>query len=202
MITHPAFRWLHLPRTGGTSTALWMRSLEGYTSGKLQIDSCQQVEKHDNLAIRSYREGIEIKPACIAVNFRPLIDWLLSNYHWAHAAGLKVPLERYLEGEFFSLRMGAWVAADWWIDYFKIDSGTHFLRCNLLEEDWRFFLEEVAGITVPQILKMPYANSSGGDLSESIYTCDDRLKSAFERNPKWIAIQKRLFEKQTTKLRP
>jgi hypothetical protein len=127
------------------------------------------------------------------MNFRTLPDWLLSNYKWATQSGLKVPLERYLEGEFFSLRMGRWCPADWWLEYFEVNNVTHLLRTDFLENDWRIFIQNITGIHIPENFRMSRLNQ-GRVMNEDRFTKERRnWINAYERNPLWKHTEHRTF---------
>ena len=190
MILSDNFIWLHLPRTGGSSTAAWMRQIQNASDLPLHIDPCDERLKHDNLATRFQRLGKTQEVKFIAMNFRPLSDWLISNHQWAQSAGLKVPIERYLEGEFFSLRMGRWCSADWWLDYFEMDQVTHLFWSETLESDWRAFLNEATGLSIPTDLKMERTNASRGAPERAGFAETFRESIATARNPKWSALEK------------
>lgn len=195
MILSENFIWLHLPRTGGSSTAAWMRQIQDPCTVPLQIDPCDKRLKHDNLATRFQRLGLTKETEFILMNFRPLSDWLMSNYQWAQSAGLKVPIERYLEGEFFSLRMGRWCPADWWLDYFEMDQVTHLFWNETLENDWRAFLNEATGLLIPSDLKLGRKNASHETPERAWFSEHFRENVAVECNPKWSAIEKTLRQR-------
>lgn len=195
MIQHPQFIWLHLPRTAGTSTSAWLRHIRSIQNLPILIDPDDVRDKHDNLAIRSIRNGQSMDNKVIAMNFRSLPEWLSSNYAFARKTGLHVPKDRYLKGEFFSLRVGAWCPADWWLSYFNVHQVTHFLSCNQLERDWRQFLWEIAGIVVPSDLHMPRANQINALILEN--SIDESLWDiARTRNPYWAEMEKKALARQ------
>lgn len=189
MILHKDFIWLHLPRTGGTSTASWLRKVDLSLQLDLFITPQDQPAKHDNLAIRSLRLGSPLESKIVAINFRPLPSWLLSNYHYALNAGLNVPFERYLEGEFFSLRLGKWCIADWWLEYFDINKVTHFINTQALERDWRKLLN-TCGINVPKEIRMEKENYIVGNLGSFDPLGYHNWDPAYLKNPLWQSIEK------------
>ena len=193
MVQTEAFVWLHLPRTGGTSTVAAMRqakrALPRRERATWLVDDDKLRLKHDNLATRAVREGRMVEAERVAMNMRPLGDWLMSNHKWATHMGLHVPVERYREGEFFSFRLGRWCPADWWLGYFDVDKVTDFLRLDHLAEDLQAFLAEVH----PQAatLQLPHLN----DLGASRPAAPD--VSARERNPLWSTLEARLWPEGT-----
>lgn len=193
MIWHSKFVWLHLPRSAGTATARWMRQVQALTREGLSVDPDGEREKHDNLAIRAMREGHPPAPRAVAMNFRSLAEWLQSNYRFARAKGLMVPEERYLGGEYFSLRTGGWCPADWWLGYFETERVTHFLRCDRLEQDWRAFIRSVAGLKVPESLTMPWANRVGTEVELSAAWKEGDWSAARTRNPRWAELEARVL---------
>ena len=134
MILHKKFIWLHLPRSGGTATTSWLKQIDLALQLNLIITPQNLPAKHDNMNIRSLRSDVIFDSKIMAMNVRSLPDWLISNYHFALSAGLKVPFERYIEGEFFSLRVGRWCLADWWLEYFEVAKISNFMNIQYLEE--------------------------------------------------------------------
>lgn len=185
---------MHLPRTGGTSTAAWVRAIKEFCNLAVEIDSCNHPYKHDNLSIRGYRDGCVFDGSIIAMNFRSLPAWLESNFKWTVMSGFKLPLERYLGGEFFSFRTGRWCPADWWLEYFEVEKVTHFLRCDNLESDWRHFLRSIAEIDMPFDIGMQRLNgglsASTTDLSPMFAQNASKL---YMRNPIWELTEKKLL---------
>ena len=186
--------WLHLPRSGGTSTAAAFRALRNqlpeHEQGKWQIDDCQLGLKHDNLRIRELRIGKSIQPDVVTINIRPLSDWLYSNYKWAVAAGLQVPMERYQAGEFFSLRLGAWTPADWWLDYFGVTAETKFIRTTSLAADLDQILSPYLPASVDLFSVVPHLNGLNGS---SDFSSGFATELAVTRNPRWASIESELF---------
>jgi hypothetical protein len=199
MIACSNFIWLHLPRTGGTATAAWMREIARHLSLAVAIDDDGEAAKHDNILLRSARkDGAAFKgllagsrPA-VAMNFKRLPNWLESNYRFARSVGLEVSPERYLAGEFLSIRMGRYCPADWWLDYFAVENVTDFLRCDRLETDWPEFFARVTGIAPPHI-PFQRMNAKG----ESIAFPPDWHKAdwadAYRRNPRWSGMEARIY---------
>ena len=189
MVVTPEFVWLHLPRTAGTSTTELMRkaqrSLPRSRRADWVVDDDRLRDKHDNLASREIRTGTARWPARVAMTFRPLEGWLLSNWKWAAKHGLHVPKERYLEGEFFSMRTGRWCPADWWLEYFEVSHVTDWIRMDCLESDLNDLLQSVDP-SLPRIA-LPHLNELG-------VTEPAQLRpEAYEANPQWTALEARLW---------
>lgn len=194
MIRIGKFVWLHLPRTGGTSTAAAFRALRDQLPPQekdhWQIDDCALRLKHDNLLMREMRVGQPIQPEVVAMNFRPLSDWLHSNYKWSIAAGLHVPMHRYQAGEFFSMRLGAWLPADWWLSYFGVNQDTHFIRTTAIAEDLGQTLAPHLPASLDFSSVVPHLNGLSPSSEFSLGFSSD---SATARNPHWTSIESRLF---------
>ena len=189
MVITPDFVWLHLPRTAGTSTTALMRQAKQCLPRSRQsewiVDDDRLRDKHDNRLSREIRSGQVVWPARVAMTLRPLDGWLLSNWKWATRHGLQVSKERYLEGEFFSMRTGQYCPADWWLDYFEVDTVTDFIRMDCLERDLNDLIQS-ADSSIPH-LTLPHLNELG-------VTEPTLLRSeAREANPKWTALETRLW---------
>lgn len=189
MVVTPEFVWLHLPRTAGTSTTELMRkaqrSLPRSRRVDWVVDDDRLRDKHDNLASREIRTDSARWPARVAMTFRPLEGWLLSNWKWATKHGLHVPKERYLEGEFFSMRTGRWCPADWWLEYFEVNHVTDWIRMDCLESDLNDLLQSVDP-SLPRIA-LPHLNELG--VTEPMTLRPE----AYEANPQWTALEARLW---------
>lgn len=191
MIVDPDFIWLHLPRTGGTSTADWFRAL-----GRpgCEVDPNGDRMKHDNLCIRRARDGLELKGRPVVMNIRPLPDWLRSMQSWwLRSGGRPLPPERYLRGEFFSLRTGDWRRADWWLDYMDHRRVGRWLRTTHLEADWRAFLGEI-GWTAPA---HPVEQLNGGRLRGDHGGAEPDWSEAYRNNPAWAELEAGLYPRSS-----
>jgi len=189
MVVTPQFVWLHLPRTGGTSTTELMRkaqrSLPRSRCSEWVIDDDRLRDKHDNLLSREIRSGRVEWPDRVAMTFRPLEGWLLSNWKWASKHALHVPKERYLEGEFFSMRTGKWCPADWWLEYFEVGQVTDWIRMDRLELDLNALLQS-ADSALPHFA-LPHLNELGVTEPSSLRPV------AYDVNPRWAALEAELW---------
>ncbi len=198
MIYSSQFIWLHLPRSGGTATANWMREMREVLRPPIAIDPDTDSAKHDNLLTRALRRPGDINPLLdrhqvpVCINFKRLPSWLRSMYLFMKHLGFDVEEERYMRGEFFSLRVGQWCPADWWIDYFDFDQIDHLFRSDQLEDDWNSFFSKVTCTVLPRVI-FKEANQVGcpSMLSVKCSTCD--WKSAYQRNPQWTAIERKAY---------
>lgn len=193
MINSIWFTWYHLPRTGGTATASWMMRVASLSDLKVEVDPHEASLKHDNLLTRMIRKpGFEVGRVR-AMNFKRLSPWLQSNYRFAKAFGLDVPQERYLEGEFFSLRTGSWLPADWWLEYFDINSIEFLLPTDDLEGAWRAFVRDHVGRAVPEAVRFGIENEFGREVAVSPGWEEMDLAAARQRNPRWVALERDVF---------
>ena len=133
MLISNRFIWLHLPKTGGTSTAKLFRELNipGITVDPDDIDA-----KHESIENR-LRDFKLAQTQETIITTRRLSSWLLSDWHHkTKKMGLEIPFGPVKSGLFYSLRLGGtWVSADYWIHYFKATKCTHAVRLEHLEED-------------------------------------------------------------------
>ena len=190
MLTSPSFIWLHLPKTGGTSTARLFRELNipGITVDPDHIDA-----KHDSIENRLKDiPSSEIKDTIITT--RRLASWLLSDWHHkTQMMELKIPFNPVRSGLFYSLRLGGtWVAADYWIHYFNATSCTHTVRLEHLEEDSnRYVLPLLPKGTNP--LKFPRSNANQYSQRIEDFFSELDLKRIYENNPAWSAWEKKTY---------
>ena len=135
MIEGENFVWLHLPKTGGTTMNKLFRE-RGLPNVKVDPDDTPK--KHDSIALREGRGGWKAGNKKRFITTRRLEQWLISDWnHKRKHMGLEnldfLPVR---SGLFYSVRLGGiWVAADWWLKYFEVDSNINTLRLEYLQED-------------------------------------------------------------------
>jgi hypothetical protein len=191
MLISNRFVWLHLPKTGGTSTAKLFRELNipGITVDPDHIDA-----KHESIEnrLKSFKSE-EIRETIITT--RRLANWLLSDWqHKTKKMGLTLPFEPVKSGLFYSLRLGGtWVAADYWIHYFNARSCTRVVRLEYLEEDSNRLVLPL----LPQgtnRLKFPNANTNNySHKIENFFNRND-LKRIHQNNPAWSSWEKDIYK--------
>ena len=190
MIQGSTFIWLHLPKTGGTSTASLFRSLN--IKG-LQIDPDEEDSKHDSAESRAGSNEIVNNKEKI-ITSRRLANWLLSDWHHkTKKMGLKLPFEPVKSGLFYSLRLGGtWVAADYWIHYFKATECDRVIRLENLEVDsnqqvWPLLPEGTPKLRFPKRNSNTYTRSI-----EKFFGARD-LQRIHNNNPAWSAWEKKVY---------
>ena len=182
MIITNKFIWLHLPKTGGTSTARTFRELDipGISVDPDDIDA-----KHESIesrldGVKSCQEKVSI------ITTRRLASWLLSDWHHkTKKMGLNLPFSPVTSGLFYSLRLGGtWVSADYWIHYFRATSCTYTVRLEHLEEDSNnFVLPLLPKGTKP--LQFPRQNTNQYSNKIEDYLGRSDLKRIYANNPAW-----------------
>ena len=191
MIISNQFCWLHLPKTGGTSTARLFRSLDipGISVDPDEIDA-----KHESIQYRLQDGSLKKKNRTTIITSRRLATWLLSDWHHkTKKMGLQLPFNPVKSGLFYSLRLGGtWVAADYWIQYFNATSCTHTIRLENLEEDSnRYVLPLLPKGTKP--LKFPHSNTNQYSHKIEDFISKQDLKRIYENNPAWSSWEKETY---------
>ena len=184
MIISNTITWLHLPKTGGTSTAQLFRDLNipGF-----KVDPDHEDSKHESISNRL--ENLEINySAKTIITTRRLASWLLSDWHHKTLKmGLKLPFSPVKSGLFYSLRLGGtWVAADYWIHYFKALSCDHVVRLENLEEDSN---KIILPLLPPGTKKLRFPQKNTNTYSknlENFFSYQD-LQRIYANNPCWSA---------------
>ena len=190
MIISSRFIWMHLPKSGGTSTARLFRDLDipGITVDPDEVDA-----KHESIENRL--GGVNpSKDRQTIITTRRLASWLLSDWHHkTKKMGLKIPFRPVKSGLFFSLRLGGtWVAADYWIHYFKATSCNHIVRLEHLEEDSnRLVLPLLPQGT--QALRFPHSNANIYARGIEHFFRGSDLQRIYENNPAWSTWEKDVY---------
>ena len=193
MITSNQFIWLHLPKTGGTSTARLFRSL-GIPG--INVDPDEIDAKHESIQHRYRLQDGSLKAESRAtiITSRRLANWLLSDWHHkTRKMRLELPFNPVKSGLFYSLRLGGtWVAADYWIHYFNVTSCRHTIRLENLEEDSnRYILPLLPTGTKPLKFPRSNANQYSQEIEDFFGKLD--LNRIYENNPAWAAWEKEIY---------
>ena len=103
------------------------------------VDHDKDPAKHDSIEKRYGQETNFFKQDRHKfINFRKLEDWLISdwNHKRTHMNLPDLSFNPVRSGLYYSLRLGGtWTSADWWLNYFSVDSSFQYLRLEFLEED-------------------------------------------------------------------
>ena len=191
MITSDQFVWLHLPKTGGTSTARLFRSLniEG-----ISVDPDHVDEKHESVETRMVGLNPNQIPKKTIITSRRLSSWLLSDWHHkTKKMGLSLPFEPVRCGLFYSLRLGGiWVSADYWIHYFKAKNCTHVVRLENLEEDSNRIVVPLLATKI-NCLKFPTSNANNYKRKIERFFSGADLKRIYQNNPAWTSWEEEIY---------
>lgn len=183
MIVGDRFIWLHLPKTGGTSAS---RLFARLALPSVVADDQTQDSKHESIEARFANpdRGADTRP--VFITLRRLPQWLLSDWHHKTLKmGLDLPFEPVKSGLFYSLRLGGvWVAADYWMRYFRIENCAGVIRLEYLEEDVQ---EKIAPLLPAGISPLSFprrnVNRYSRDLSDYFNSSD--LMRIYSCNPIW-----------------
>lgn len=180
MIISDRFIWLHLPKTGGTSTAKLFNTLS-HTS--VVVDDQSLDCKHESVQAR-FAGLADCRP--VFITLRRLPQWLLSDWHHKKLMmGLDIPFEPVKCGLFYSLRLGGvWVAADYWMRYFRIESCTDVIRLEHLQEDAQDKIFPLLPASAHS-LKFPMHNVNHYSRRLGDYFNSSDLQRIYSHNPIW-----------------
>ena len=190
MIRSEKFIWLHLPKTGGTSTAKLFRNLN---IPQIQIDPDSVDTKHESIADRLGSNNYSKNTKTI-ITSRRLANWLLSDWHHkTKKMGLNLPFNPVKSGLFYSLRLGGtWVAADYWIHYFKAFDCHRVVRLENLESDSNQHVWPLLPEGTPK-LKFPKRNSNIYERSIENFFGDSDLQRIHTNNPAWSTWERTVY---------
>ena len=184
------FVWLHLPKTGGTSTAGLFRNL---AIPGIQVDPDEEDSKHESIETRLGTSQSDSYTLTI-ITSRRLASWLLSDWHHkTKKMGLDLPFEPVKSGLFYSLRLGGtWVAADYWIHYFKATSCDRVIRLENLEVDSNLLVWPLLPQGTPK-LKFPERNSNSYVRNIEHFFGARDLQRIHANNPAWSAWEQTVY---------
>lgn len=183
MIIGDRFIWLHLPKTGGTSTSRLFAEL-GIPS--IVADDQSLDSKHESIEARLPDWEFDVQSKPIFITLRRLPQWLLSDWHHKRLKmGLEIPFEPVKSGLFYSLRLGGvWVAADYWMRYFRIERCSDVIRLEHLEEDVHQKIARLLPSSTPPLcFPKDNVNRYSRDLTE--YFSSGDLGRIYASNPIW-----------------
>jgi hypothetical protein len=195
MIIGPSFIWLHLPKTGGTSTARLFREL---SVENIIVDDDETDSKHDSWSIRFTESDLDIDTKKAFITLRQLPAWLISDWHHkTFSMGLELPFEPVRSGLFYSLRLGGtWVAADYWLHYFEIEKCDAVIRLEHLEEDANRHIHPLLPEGVPK-LRFSYHNAKQYTRRLSRYLNSTDIKRIYDNNPFWKRWENKAYGRET-----
>ena len=177
---------MHLPKTGGTSTAEMFSklNLEGVHVDSQDLDSKHQALKDDALGSKRIK----------IITSRRLADWLISDWHHkTKKMGLHLPFEPVKSGLFYSLRLGGtWVAADYWIHYFNATQCDHTVRLENLEDDSNRLVWPLLPEGTPK-LQFPKRNINSYERNIETFIGARDLKRIYANNPAWSAWEQTVY---------
>ena len=194
MIVGEKFIWLHLPKTGGTTTTQLFRNLN---IKDLLIDDDRLKIKHDSIKLREQTSRWKYNHQKIFITFRKLEHWLISDWEhkrrWLNQPDL--PFDPVRSGLFYSVRLGGtWVSADWWIQYFDLDGSVTALRLECLEADLNKCILPLLPENTPKFKSIPAKNTKPKTLPTNITPKlnSHDLKIIHQNNPKWSTWQEKV----------
>lgn len=159
----------------------------------IEIDSDDTDKKHDSVRDREQAGGWKAGDRQRFINARPLVDWLISDWHHkrAHMGLRNLDFEPVRQGLSFSLRQGGkWVPAEWWLDYFEINTGVTALRLSHLGADLNERLRPLLPSQTGKIADVPKENRRAGasslTLAKQLLTEAD-IEKIYSNNPQWLA---------------
>ena len=168
------------------------RSLHGVV-----IDDDQTSQKHDSVAIRENRGNWQAGDRRRFITARRLEHWLISD--WQHKRRqMNLPdldFEPVRSGLYYSLRLGGtWVAADWWLQYFKVDEEVTPLRLEQLQDDLNRHLLPLLPAGTAAFNTPPRENRKPNAMAEDEphFTAGD-LRRIAAVNPRWGCWQQQVY---------
>jgi len=190
MVYGKDFIWLHLGKTGGTTTNyLFSQCLELVEYYDLDTDP----KKHENIAFHSRRfPDIDFTQKKIILGFRKIETWIVShNNHFSHFIDESRIAELSQSGRVYSGPAGESKSPDQWLESYLQKPIDHFIRAEHLSED---FLTVMRNYGLIDDHKIKNCKRNRGDYKKSFSYTKKQLQKIYEDNPLWMGIQNRIYD--------
>ncbi|KAA9133388.1 hypothetical protein F3N42_03300 [Marinihelvus fidelis] len=185
MVIGDQFVWAHLGKAGGNSTH---KMFEIIDNGTLIIDPVSEPRKH-----RAFSPSLEGKVRVL--NFRRLHKWIAShNAHMARHRGLENPDEITEQGLVWWPTKPP-TPADYCLELFEYQTIKHWIRVEFMANDFIDVVGRFLPISDGQ--KTALFNVHENKAPKKTIPPDNQstlTKEAYERNPVWVSLEKRLYE--------
>ena len=199
MILTDKLRWMHLPKTAGTSTERLF-----IASGVPIIwnDPQSSPMKHLPLNVHPFSAKLPLNNQQPVVNFRRLPYWLLSNLqHKRKMMNLDVPSDPMRKGLFWRHRDQTWLPADWWLERFSVTSDFLFLRVEYLKQDFLKCLQNYHSIGFSNYLRVRFSKAKNSNIYQR-NLCDwfspDDIQQIYKTNPIWATLEQQAYGQLVT----
>jgi hypothetical protein len=194
MIITSHLAWYHLPKTAGTSTdQLFVATGLPLLWHDSQSSPVKHLPPHEHTELPQ----LPLQGRHAVANFRRLPAWLLSNlHHKTGLMGLELDPEPMRRGLFWRARLQQWLPADWWLERFGIDEQWTLLRVERLKADFLACLAQHEPIGWRARWRVQRAQASNRNhyrrnLSAWFTAAD--LQAVYAANPRWAALEQRLY---------
>jgi hypothetical protein len=197
MIVSQNFVWAHLPKTGGDATAAMMQKVP-----RLIVLADPALDNAKHLPLDERRGSIAGK--LLVANMRRLSSWAVSMARHRERFGAYPDYEP--QGAGARAGVASESAAD---DLLELIVGRYeidvWLRQEQLEDDVVRFLREVAGLTDAEeaaVRSVGRVNENRSRLqlrkpAPERYFTPEQLEAIYANNPRWAAIERRVYEGAT-----
>lgn len=191
MVFGKDFVWLHLGKTGGTTTE---HLFSHFCSDIVyHSDKFKDIRKHqtlDEIKQRFPKENFDEKEKIIGI--RNILDWIISHNcdRLRGHSGLtnkKECIEKSKAG--FAYTENGWVKPDYFAKKYFTDIN-HFIRVEFLEQDFQTVIQKYK-----PYLKIPnnkFLNRN--PIKLNITYSQEEIEKIYSQNPIWISTQERLYE--------
>jgi hypothetical protein len=183
------FAWAHLPKTGGSATAVMFRRFPDL------IVFADRPDTNEHASFRERWDQVEGK--LLAINFRRLPCWVLSRAHQVNRYGLAPKYEplpmasphELAASSFPDERLATYTDAG----TVRID---RWLRMERLAEDLLAFVSELRDVTAAEreaVMSIGAVNALDYDHDVRHWFSADDVRTLYASNPAWSAVEERLY---------
>lgn len=196
------FVWLHLGKTGGTTTCDILITLFPQIEGVREPYNAFQ---HESLSALKARTGQDLSDRDVFLGFRRLASWAVSHLHHQH--GPEVPrevIDRTVAGELSfapdspARQIGLFdgvATIDGLLGYFTQKEPRHYLRLEYLGDDLYEAVREHLSVRPDQLLGMARGALNRGKYNRRRPTLTAAETAELYRNcPRWAELEARLYK--------
>ena len=193
MIIGPNFVWLHLPKTGATSTEAFLRK-KFVDQLDVHADEYnpERIIWHQSITQRIAEDpSFSVDGRRVICGFRRLPAWIISRVCYeAHRSPHHLASREMIETGHFFENDGKINSGDTYLREYRYPRVDNWLRCEHLAED----ISEVFNLSFEDVQRNLQLKNQTVKISKTLFWLTvGELKRLYESNPLWAELEKELY---------